>query len=106
MNAEDLRAEIKHCFRESIEEIKNIPTPPPLPDRINLDEACRIIGCSRSQIYKLSMRGEIPKAHYGKKLVFSRKTLLDWMEARTISRPSANDVMTNKLAITAKKRLR
>jgi len=105
MNQEDLRTEIKNCLRESIEEIKSIPTPEPLPDRITLIEACTLTNQSKSQIYKLTMLNEIPFQKYGKRLVFSRKALLIWMEARTIPAPEAGDVMTDRLAKSAKKHL-
>src|SRR5450759_1960677 len=105
LSQEDLRTEIKNCLRESIEEIKSIPSPAPLPDRITLSEACELTGFSKSQIYKLSMLDEIPRSRYGKMLVFSRKSLLAWRENRTVSAPSASDVMTDRLAKSSKKHL-
>lgn len=101
----ELQAAIKNCLRESIEEIKSIPAPEPLPDRITINEACKITDSSKAQIYKLSMLGEIPASKYGKRLVFSRKVLLEWMAARTISVSPAGDVMSDRLAISAKKHL-
>lgn len=106
LSQEDLRTEIKNCLRESIEEIKSIPTPAPLPDRIELNEACLVTDQSKSQVYKLTMLNEIPFQKYGKRLVFSRKSLLAWMEKRTISAPSAGDVMTDRLSKSAKKHLK
>jgi excisionase family DNA binding protein len=106
MNQEDLRAEIRNCLRESLEEIKSLPTPAPLPDRISLLEACQLIGSSKGQIYKLTMNEDIPFQKFGKRLVFSRKSLLKWMEERTISTPTAGDVMSDRLSATAKKRLK
>ena len=105
MNQEDLRTAFKSFFCESLEEIKKIPTPAPLPDRITLLEACELTDQSKSQIYKLTMLNEIPFQKYGKRLVFSRRSLLAWMEERTISSYSANDVITERLSKTAKKRL-
>lgn len=106
LSQEDLRTEIKNCLRESIEEIKSIPTPEPLPDRITLSEACELTNQSKSQVYKLTMLNEIPFQKYGKRLVFSRKALKAWMEKRTISAPEAGDVMTDRLAKSAKKHLK
>ncbi|MCK9282316.1 MAG: helix-turn-helix domain-containing protein [Melioribacteraceae bacterium] len=80
------------------------PKEPP-QDRISLDEACLITGSSKSQVYKLSMLNEIPHQKFGKRLVFSRKSLNEWMEKRTISAPEAGDVMTDRLAKSAKKHL-
>jgi hypothetical protein len=70
MNQEDLRAEIKSCLRDSIDEIKSIPNPKPLPDRIVLSEATELTGLSKSQIYKDTSLGNIPFVKYGKRLVF------------------------------------
>jgi predicted DNA-binding transcriptional regulator AlpA len=78
----------------------------PLQDRISLHEACLLTGSSKSQIYKLTMLSQIPHQKYGKRLVFSRKELSDWIEERTISAPSAGDVMTDRLAKSAKKHLK
>jgi len=77
----------------------------PLQDRISLHETCLLIGSSKSQVYKLTMLNDIPHQKYGKRLVFSRKALLAWMEKRTISAPSAGDVMSDRLAKSAKKHL-
>ena len=105
MNQEDLRAEIKNCLRESIEELRSIPIPTPPRDRISLIEACEITGFSRSLIYKMTMAGTIPHEKYGKRLIFSRKKLEEWVQSRTIPKTSPDEIMTNRLAETAKKRL-
>jgi predicted DNA-binding transcriptional regulator AlpA len=103
LTQEDLKTEIRQCIRESIDEIRSIPILE-LPDRVTLDEACEITSLSKSQIYKMSMLDQIPKAHYGKRLIFSRKQLLNWMEGRTIPACSADAVMSEYLAKSAKKR--
>lgn len=105
MTQEDLRAEIKSCLRESIDEIKSLPIPEPLPDRMDVFEACTLTGFSKSQIYKLTMKGEIPYSKFGKRLVFSRKALLHWMENSTVPSTNAGDVMAERLAKSAKKHL-
>lgn len=105
MTQEDLRAEIKSCLRESIEEIRSLPAPTPLPDRITLIEACELTGFSRSQIYKMSMNDQIPRARFGKRLIFSRRELQEWIEARTISASRDGEIINKKLANAARKRL-
>ncbi len=106
LNADELRVELKNIFRESIDEIKKLPTPAPLPDRLTLNEACELTGQSKSQVYKLTMQGEIPFQKFGRKLVFSRKALLQWIEDRTTSSSSTEDEISNKLAATGRKRLK
>lgn len=102
---EDLKIIVQTCLRDAIEEIRSIPTPEEISDRCTLPEACEITGLSRSLLYKMSMDGTIPRQKYGKRLVFSRKSLSDWIEARTISTASPEDVMTDRLAESAKKKL-
>ena len=106
LNQEDLRTEIKNCLRESIDEIKSIPSPEPLPDRITLLEACELTGSSKGQLYKLSMLNQIPVSHFGKRLVFSRKTLIAWMESRTISTSKDSEIITGRVSAAAKKHLK
>lgn len=78
----------------------------PLPDRISLHECSLITGSSKSKLYKQTMLNEIPFAKYGRRLIFSRKAIIEWMEKNTISAPAAGDVMENTLARSAKKYLK
>jgi excisionase family DNA binding protein len=76
----------------------------PPQDRIGLNEAMELTGLKESAIYKRTMTGEIPFQKFGKRLVFSRKDLNEWIEARTISRLPASEVMSNRLAESVRKR--
>lgn len=107
----DLQTAIKNCMRESIAEIKSIPSPAPLPDRIGLNEACIVLGskekpASNAQIYKLTMLNKIPFQKFGKRLVFSRKALQEWMESRTISTSKDSEIITGRVSEAAKKHLK
>lgn len=111
MNQEDLRTEFKNCLRESVAEIKSIPTQEPLPDRIGLDEARIELGtkerpASKGQVYKLTMLNAIPYQKFGKRLVFSRKALIEWMESRTISTSKDTEIITGRVSEAAKKHLK
>lgn len=77
---------------------------PPL-DRISLNEATQITGLQKSALYKMTMAGTIPHEKYGKRLVFSRKTLQEWVQSRTISKTTPEAIMTERLAMAARKRL-
>ena len=101
----DLQAVIKNCLGEYLEEIKSLPTPTPLPDRITLDEACNITGYSKQAIYLLTMNKKVPFQKFGKRLVFSRKELTEWRDQRTITPVNPVDVMDQRLAASAKKHL-
>jgi excisionase family DNA binding protein len=106
LNYEDLQTVIKNCFVDAIAEIKAIPDAPKLPDRCTLPEACEITGLSRSLIYKMSMDGTIPREKYGKRLVFSRKALNEWIKSRTITVHGPDSIMTDRLSKSAKNKIR
>lgn len=55
-------------------------------DVLTSDEAARYMGISKSYLYKLTMRGEIP--HYkpmGKMCYFNRTELEDWLQRNRVS---------------------
>ena len=105
MDEKDLQSAFKRWMVEAVEEMKNIPVQLPPPDRITLNEACAITGLSRSLIYKMTMAGTIPHEKYGKRLVFSRMALQEWVQSRTIPKTIPETIMTERLALTAKRRL-
>lgn len=54
---------------------------------MNLEKLVRLMGCSKSTIYKLVHQGKIPfykPAHGGRKLCFMRKDILDWLQGQRI----------------------
>lgn len=106
MNQEDLRNEVKNCFREYFEEIRNLPEPKPLPDRMNFKEACEFTGLSDSKMYKLSMLNEIPVSRFCGRLSYSRKEVTAWKEDRTIAKNPSRDLVSESLAKSAKKQLK
>jgi len=105
LNYEDLQTAIKDCLRDAIAEIKAIPEPEKPSDRMTLPEACEFTGLSRSLLYKMSMDGAIPRQKYCKRLVFSRKSLSEWIEARTVSTASPESIMSDRLSESAKKHI-
>jgi hypothetical protein len=57
-------------------------------DTLTLDSALEVLKeygypTSKAKIYKLTSAGTIPHKTFGKKLVFSRKSLLEWAESQT-----------------------
>jgi excisionase family DNA binding protein len=104
LNRDELHATLSEIVREAIsakEEKK-----PVLSDRItDLSEVEALTGLSKSAIYKKTSSGEIPCAKFGnKKLVFSRKELLSWVESKTVI-PS-NALIVGQLAKSANKKRR
>ena len=78
---EDLKEVIKEVFAE-LTATRNEPKPQSkyldmdkLIDFL-VDNNCRI---SKSQIYKLTRLNKIPHRKVGKKLLFNRQEVLDWM---------------------------
>lgn len=54
---------------------------------MNLEELVRLMGCSKSTIYKLVHQGKIPfykLDHGGRKLCFMREDILDWIQSHRI----------------------
>lgn len=108
LSQEDLRTEIKNCLRESIEEIKNIPAPVSLPDRIDKEGVKQMTGKGNQWIYSKTMKvckDPLPFEKFGKTLVFSRKKIQKYIDDHTKPLPTAGDVMTDRLAKSAKKHL-
>ena len=94
LNSDDLRAEIKRCFQESMAEIQTHTATLPLPDRIELPDACKITGLQKSTIYRLTSEKRIPFQKFGKRLLFSRTALDAWIQTRTISAQEAPSTLT------------
>lgn len=76
----------------------------PSQDRITLNEAEKITNLRKSALYKMTMSGTIPHDKYGNRLVFSRKKLEEWVQTRTISKTSPDDIMSDRLVKAAKRR--
>ncbi len=105
MTYEDLQTAVKNCLKDAIKEVRELPIQPEPPDRIGLLEALKITGLSKSLMYKLSMKGEIPCQKFGRKLVFSRKELLRWMESRTTPKTPPDKIAADRLAMVARKKI-
>jgi len=76
-----------------------------LPDKISIAEAEKLTGLKRSALYKLTMAGTIPCSHFGKRLIFSRKKLLVWVEQNTIQKENKKDHIVKHLQKEALKKL-
>lgn len=69
-------------------------------ERLNIDEASKLTGYSKSAIYK----GFLPHYRMGKKLIFLRKELIEWMEAQTVPQPEKNYSVLSNVADSANKK--
>lgn len=87
------------------ERLRNDTPPAPLPDRMEVEEAIQLTGLTRSSLYKLTMTNGIPFSKYGKRLIFSRKDLNEWIRNRTVPAGRAEAEMSRRLAaVTSRKR--
>lgn len=81
--------ELKSIVSEAIADVLPRSTElKPQIDTITLTDALKLLKengypTSKGKIYKLTSAGEIPCRHYGNKLVFSRKELLEWATNQT-----------------------
>lgn len=89
-------------------DLKRAPkAPEDLPDRISLNEACKVTGLRKSTIYKLTSSGGIPCFRIGeRKLLFSRKELQEWLIEKTVRKQSNSEIATSSLQAAARKKLR
>lgn len=76
---------MKEVLKQAVDEIvsQNIIC---TKDVLTSDEAARYMGVSKSYLYKLTMRGEIP--HFkpmGKMCYFNRKELEEWLQRNRIA---------------------
>lgn len=92
-------------IREEINRALNLkPEPKQLPDRCTFNEALEITGLSKSKLYKLTALNQIPFRKFNKKLVFSRRELLTWMDAQTLEPKDHRVEATLYLAKSAKRK--
>lgn len=107
IDKDDLQEIVKEVVREALSEVQ---TPMPEPsDRIDKNEVKRMTGQGDSWVYKKTYKGcpdPLPYQKFGKRLVFSRKAIQEYIDAHTKTMASADEIMSDRLAESAKKRLR
>lgn len=67
------------------------------PDRLNKEQALTFLNeqgyhVSESTLYKLTSTKKIPFKNFGRRLIFSRKELLKWVESQTIDTNDTSEV--------------
>ena len=75
----DLAAEVKQ-LKDMLGQIMEKERPADIEDMIDIDEACAILNLKKSTIYAKVQNGAIPHYRPGKKLLFKRGELIEWME--------------------------
>ena len=78
-------------------------------DGMNVDDAARFITeqgipTTRATLYNLVYKEAIPYKKFGRRTVFSKRELLDWIESRTVTRESRNAEASRRLAASANRK--
>jgi predicted DNA-binding transcriptional regulator AlpA len=103
------RTELEQIISDSVQKCLNSnlrPAQPAQNDLIGIEEACNITGWLKPTIYKKSFLGDIPCSRMGKRLVFSRKELTNWLQSQTIRKQSPEETATKHLQKEANKRMK
>jgi excisionase family DNA binding protein len=61
------------------------------PEVMNAEEACIFLRISKWALYDAATRGEVPHQRIGRRLVFSRQALLQWLGCNASPRHAGSD---------------
>ena len=78
-------------------------------DGINVEDAARFlteqgIPTTRAALYNLVYKEAIPYKKFGRRTVFSRRDLLQWIESRTVTREDRRAAAAQRLAESANRK--
>lgn len=51
-------------------------------DVLNVDQVADLLGLGRNTVYEAANRGEIPHRRVGRRLLFSRTAVLEWLQGK------------------------
>jgi excisionase family DNA binding protein len=60
------------------------PIWPPVGDVLTADDAAALLGVSRWTLYAAANRHEVPHRRVGRRMLFSRRALLIWLEGASL----------------------
>lgn len=104
---EVLAQNIESAVFKALSKIEKTSTQPAeQPDPINIDEVALLTGLKKSNIYKHTCYQTIPYEKFAKRLVFSRKAILAWMQSNTIAPANLSVEVSTQLTKVANKKLR
>jgi excisionase family DNA binding protein len=49
---------------------------------LNADQVADLLGVGRNSVYEAANRGEIPHRRVGKRLIFSRTAVMEWLQGK------------------------
>jgi excisionase family DNA binding protein len=74
---DDLLAAIREIVHS---EVQAIPKPEKIKPFLSLTEAAELVGLSKSSLYQLTSKKQIPHLKRGGKLLFNRDQLIAWIQ--------------------------
>lgn len=57
-------------------------TVPEVAEVLNVDEVAELLRVGRNSVYDAANRGEIPHRRIGKRLIFSRTAVMEWLNGK------------------------
>lgn len=102
------KTELEQLIVESVQRVIDSKpvTPAQAPsDEMGLLEVIELTGLRRPTIYKKVHESKIPCYRRGKRLLFSRKEIIRWLESQTVRRVSPSAHMERLLAENARAKL-
>ncbi len=54
----------------------------PPTEVLNVDQVAELLGLGKNTIYDAANRGEIPHRRIGRRLIFSRTAVLQWLQGK------------------------
>lgn len=76
--------QLKETITECLLAAGKLPNAEPVPELMDTVEVAKLTGYSKQTIYQLTSTRQIPfhrPAHGGRKIVFKRSEILEWMQA-------------------------
>ena len=76
--------QLKETITECLLAAGKLPNAEPVPELMDTSEVAKLTGYSKQTIYQLTSTRQIPfhrPAHGGRKIVFKRSEILEWMQA-------------------------
>ena len=76
--------QLKETITECLLAAGKLPNAEPVPELMDTAEVAKLTGYSKQTIYQLTSTGKIPfhrPEHGGRKIVFKRSEILEWMQA-------------------------
>jgi hypothetical protein len=94
------KSDLWDFFHEIQSDKKEVTPSPAIPERLSLVEAqsylkSKGIHIPKSSMYKNSMANTIPVLRFGRKLVFDRKALDNWVQCQLIEQNSESPILSS-----------